>query len=149
MSVGGVVHELSKFLTLGDLLEEIRRRWGSYELVEHWQQGEFHHDVVVRIPGARAVLGGDVLVIATNCNGGVKEALCFERIPQRSALWHSRCPDNPDFEGTAPAVLTAFRTEHWFDPCELLASNARSEYREEFRERQCGGGWTLRKSDGY
>ncbi len=143
------MHGLSKFLTLGDLLEEIRRRWGSYELVDHWQQGEFHHDVVVRIRGAREALGGDVLVIATNCNGGVKEALCFERVPQRSALWHSRCPDNPDFEGIAPAVLIAFRTEHWFNPCELLAANARSEYREEFRERQCGGGWTLRKSDSH
>jgi hypothetical protein len=39
----------------------------------------------------------------------------------------------------------ALRTEHWFDPCALLGPDARSEYREEFRERQCGGGWTPRK----
>jgi hypothetical protein len=41
--------------------------------------------------------------------------------------------------------LAAATTEHWFDPCELLAPDARSELREEFRERQCGGGWMLRK----
>jgi hypothetical protein len=26
-----------------------------------------------------------------------------------------------------------------------LLPNARSEYRDEFRERQCGGGWVARK----
>ena len=33
------------------------------------------------------------------------------------------------------------QTVHWFDPCELLADDARSELRPEFRRRQRGGGW--------
>ena len=32
-------------------------------------------------------------------------------------------------------------TEHWFDPCDLLRGDARSELREEYRRRQKGGGW--------
>ena len=140
-----IVSELSKCLMLGTLLEEVRRRWGSYELVEHWQQGEFHHDVVLRVPLARAALGGDVLVVATNCNGGVKEVLSFDHVPDRLALWHWRCPDNPEFAGNLPPPLGAATTEHWFDPCELLVADARSEYRAEHRERQCGGGWLQRK----
>jgi hypothetical protein len=83
-------------------------------------------------------------VVATNCNGGVKEVMCFPRIPDRSALWHSRCPDNPEFTGELPPLLGAVRTAHWFDPCQLLGPDARSEYREDARERQLGGGWTLR-----
>jgi hypothetical protein len=45
-------------------------------------------------------------------------------------------------------VLAAARTEHWFDPCDLLRPDARSEYREEYRDRQCGGGFMPRKSPG-
>src|SRR5690349_17069193 len=126
---------------LGPLLEAVRARWGSYELVDHWQQGQFHHDVVLRIPAARADLGGEILIIATNCNGGVKEVLAFTRVPDRLALWHWRCPDNPDFAGALVGPLGTAVTEHWFDPCELLRPDARSELRAEFRERQCGGGW--------
>jgi hypothetical protein len=29
-------------------------------------------------------------VVATNCNAGVKELLCFAEIPDRDALWHWR-----------------------------------------------------------
>lgn len=133
-------------LVLGALLVEVRRRWGDYELLDHWQQGEFHHDVVLRVPAAAPEVGGEFLVVATNCNGGVKEVLCFARLPDRSALWHSRCPDNPEFAGDVPALVGAARTEHWFDPCDLLRPDARSEYREEFRERQCGGGWMPRNT---
>ncbi|HEX4336596.1 MAG TPA: hypothetical protein VH062_11820 [Polyangiaceae bacterium] len=142
-----IVLELSRHLLLGSLLEEVRRRWGAYELLEHWKQGEFHHDVVVRVSAATAEVGGDVLVVATNCNGGVKEMLWFDTVPDRLALWHARCPDNPEFEGEPVAPLSVVRTEHWFDPCELLVADARSEYRAEYRERQCGGGWLLRKPD--
>jgi hypothetical protein len=137
---------LSRCLVLGTLLEEIRRRWGAYELLGHWKQGEFHHDIVVRAPGAVADLGGDVIVVATNCNGGVKEVLSFTTVPDRHALWHSRCPENPEFPAGPLPLLGVVRTEHWFDPCALLLPDARSEYREEFRERQCGGGWVPRKS---
>lgn len=130
---------------LGSLLEEVQRRWGSYELLDHWQQGEFHHDVVLRVPQATQDLGANVLVVATNCNGGVKEVLAFAQVPERLALWHWRCPQNPDFSGVLSPPVHAATTEHWFDPCELLTPDARSEYREEHRERQCGGGWVPRK----
>jgi hypothetical protein len=146
MLASAAVESLSRFLMLGALLDEVRRRWGAYELVDHWQQGEFHHDVVLRVAAAGDDLGGEILVVATNCNGGVKEVLCLAAIPDRRALWHSRCPDNPEFGGDAPSLLASARTEHWFDPCDLLGPDARSEYREEFRERQCGGGWLPRKS---
>jgi hypothetical protein len=140
------VNGLAGFLQLGALLERVRDRWGTYELVDHWQQGEFHHDTVLRIPGSLGELPGAVLVVATNCNGGVKEVLCFSEVPDRLALWHARCPDNVEFSGRLPDLLASAKTSHWFDPCELLVTNARSEYREEFRERQAGGGWMLRKA---
>jgi hypothetical protein len=144
---GEILEQLARSRVLGGLLGELSARWGTYELVSHWQQGEFHHDTVVRVPAAAAAsLGGEVLVIATNCNGGVKEILCLPVIPERSALWHARCPDSPDFSGAPLTVVAAARTEHWFDPCDLLRPDARSEYREEFRERQHGGGWIPRKS---
>ena len=146
MPSSGPVGDLPGFLVLGALLDEVRRRWGGYELIDHWRQGEFHHDVVLRVPAAVAVMGGEIFVVATNCNGGVKEVLCFTKLPDRSALWHSRCPDNPEFSGEIPEVVASTRTEHWFEPCELLKPDARSEYREEFRERQCGGGWIPRKT---
>ena len=138
--------ELASSLVLGALLERVRGRWGRYELIDHWQQGEFHHDTVVRIPDAGNDLPGAILVVATNCNGGVKEVLCFSDVPARLALWHARCPGSSEFSGSLPAPLATARTPHWFDPCELLRPDARSEYREEFRERQCGGGWLPRKA---
>lgn len=79
-----------------------------------------------------------------SCNGGIKELLCFEQRPERNALWHHRCPDSAEFSGELPPLLASSRTLHWFDPCALLAPDARSEYRAEFRQRQAGGGWTLR-----
>ena len=48
--------------------------------------------------------------------------------------------ENPEFQPGALPIVSAARTEHWFDPCALLLPDARSEYREEYRERQCGGG---------
>jgi hypothetical protein len=139
------VDELAGTLVLGNLLERLRQRWGSYELVDHWQQGEFHHDTVLRVSGGKVDLPGPILVVATNCNGGVKEVLCFSELPARWALWHARCPDNQEFEGSLANPLALARTAHWFDPCELLQPDARSEYQEQFRERQCGGGWKLRE----
>jgi len=138
--------ELAGSLVLGGLLEGVRRRWGAYELLDHWQQGEFHHDTVLRVGSCGAELPGRILVVATNCNGGVKEVLCFSDPPERLALWHARCPQNAEFSGALSDVLAVARTTHWFDPCELLTQDARSEYREEFRDRQCGGGWMARKA---
>lgn len=135
---------LAEAHVLGSLLEQVAR-FGPYELLDHWQQGEFHHDVLLRVGQAARVFGGEVLVVATNCNGGVKEVLCFRQVPARDALWHWRCPDDPAFVGELPELVGRAITTHWFPPCELLGPDARSELREEHRERQRGGGWGLKR----
>lgn len=137
------VRTLANCMVLGSLLDLLRREIGSYELVDHWQQGEFHHDIVLRVPQSPS-LPGTVLVVATNCNGGIMDVSCFDQVPDRFGLWHLRCPDNPEFAGPKPTPLANETTPHWFDPCELLLDGARSELREEHRERQCGGGWQRR-----
>ena len=142
MSSFPVVERLAGTLDLSSLLEEVRRRYGNYEVLDHWTQGEFHHDVVLRLPDrALEELSGRVLVVATNCNGGVKEVLSFFAVPDRWALWHFRCPAVADFSGELLPILARAVTEHWFDPCELLAVETRSELLPEHRTRQRGGGW--------
>ena len=131
-----MVDNLAKTMVLGALLERLGAE-GGYELVDHWQQGEFHHDVVVRAAGR-------VLVVATNCNGGIKEVLAFDDVPDRWALWHHRCPQNPEFAGDLPPIRERAVTDHWFDPCALLADDARSELLPEHRDRMRGGGWCAR-----
>ncbi len=119
-------------LSLGEALSQL----GAYELLDHRTQGEFHHDVVLGIEAG-------VMVIATNCNGGIKEVLLFDSLPSHDALWRWRCPDNEEFEAELLPVLSARGTTvHFFNPCELLLPDARSELRQEFRKRQRGGGWT-------
>ncbi|MFT3928512.1 MAG: hypothetical protein QM778_38640 [Myxococcales bacterium] len=132
--------QLARQLSFGSLLEAVITKHRGYDIVAHWKQGEFHHDLVVRVH-ERGRLPGQVLVVATNCNGGVKELLCFEEVPDRFALWHTRCPDNPEFEGELAPVLAEIRTLHWFDPCALLEANTRSELKPECRRRQRGGGY--------
>ncbi|MEM9069381.1 MAG: hypothetical protein AAGE52_12780 [Myxococcota bacterium] len=129
------VNRLAGSLVLGDLLESLE---GEFRLRHHWKQGEFHHDVVL------ALADQTTLVVATNCNGGVKEVIHFAAEPTRGALWHRRCPESPEFSGALPKILAEARTTHWFDPCELLRDDARSELRPEFRQRQPGGGWTMK-----
>jgi hypothetical protein len=136
------VQALANTIVLGTLLESLRKKHGSYELVDHWRQGEFHHDVIVRMSDRKA-LPGRVLAVATNCNGGVKEVICFDEVPTRSALWHWRCPRVSEFSGSLPPILARATTVHWFDPCELLDSNARSELKAQYRRRQAGGGWEM------
>lgn len=143
MRASDALDRLASSMTLGGVLDQLRVRYGGYDLLDHWQQGEFHHDVVLRI-GDRGELPGPVLVVATNCNGGVKEVLAFAEVPHRGGLWNWRCPDNPEFEGPAPALAGRAETVHFFDPCELLLDTSRSEIREELRERQPGGGWTCK-----
>ena len=140
------MRELANTLMLGPLLALLRERTGPYQLLDHWTQGEFHHDLVLRVPGPLRGLPGAVLVIATNCNGGVKEVLCFATPPSRGALWSQRCPDNPEFEGALPTLLERAVTSHWFGPSELLQPDARSELRAECRQRQPGGGWVKKVS---
>jgi hypothetical protein len=137
---------LADHLVLGSLLEELQRHFGGYELLAHWTQGEFHHDLVIRVSEPGTELPGRVLIVATNCNGGVKELLCFEDIPDRWALWHWRCPHVNDFSGTLAPILARAVTPHWFDPCDLLRPDARSELKAEHRTRQEGGGWEIAPS---
>ncbi|MET0790277.1 MAG: hypothetical protein ABW061_02035 [Polyangiaceae bacterium] len=146
MTHHATVQRLAEQRTLGALLEDVRRDFGGYDLLLHHQQGEFHHDVFVRVASAMPRLPGEYLVISTNCNGGVKELLCFAEPVDPAALWHSRCPSNEAFSGELPRVLASARTEHWFEPCELLLPDARSELKAEFRERQTGGGWCKKVS---
>jgi len=137
--------DLASSLVLGVLLDELEARHGGFDLLAHWTQGEFHHDLVVKV-GERWDLPGDFLIVATNCNGGVKEVLCVSEMPNRGGLWRMRCPDNQEFTGDLPKVLERSTTIHFFEPCELLSKDARSELREEHRERQSGGGWVCKKS---
>jgi len=138
-----VVEELARNLGLGPLLDDVRRRLGGYEILDHWQQGEFHHDLLIKVARTEG-LPGSVLVLATNCNGGVKEVLCFGEAPTRGALWRHRCPGSAEFEGDLPPILARAQTVHWFDPRVLLGPDARSEYLPAHRERQEGGGWRPR-----
>ncbi len=140
------VERLANVRILGALLEELACAHGGYELLEHWQQGEFHHDVVLRVGVTHQGLPGPIVVVATNCNGGLKEVLVFPEVPKRLALWHWRCPAIAEFSGDLPTILDRAVTEHYFDPCELLTANARSELRAEHRRRQEGGGWEYAKS---
>lgn len=135
--------ELGACLDLGSVLEQLKERHGGYQLLAHHQQGEFHHDVIVRAETPDA-LPAPFLVVATNCNGGVKELLAFDAEPTASALWHWRCPTSPEFQGALPTLRASHQTMHWFEPCELLDEAARSELLPEWRERQPGGGWRLR-----
>jgi len=126
--------------TLDSALHLLRSLCGGYSLLEHYQQGEFHHDLVFRLAES-GPFPAPVLVISTNCNGGVKEWVAVSDVPSLDDLWHWRCPDNAEFAGTGLDVRAHVRTPLWFEPCELLADDARSELRPEHRERERGGGW--------
>lgn len=130
------VRSLADALSLSSLLDQLRATT-SFEIVDHWKQGEFHHDTVLRLSNVAPA----VLVVATNCNGGVKEVIAFDEVPDRWALWHWRCPQVADFSGELSEMVARATTHHWFDPCALLTEDARSELRAEHRVRQRGGGW--------
>ena len=107
--------ELAGVLVLGDLLDRLAQRAGSYELVAHWQEGEYHHDLVLRV-------AGDLLLVSTNCNGGIKELLAFAPgapVPTREAIWAYRRHGVP-----LAGLAGASRTLHWCDPDELLEGSA-------------------------
>ncbi len=137
-----VLDELGACLMLGDLLALVTTRFGSYELLAHWTQGEFHHDLVLRLPEPTAP---SVLVVSTNCNGGVKEVLALAEVPDRAALWAYRCGQVAADPSIERSLLGRTRTLHYFNPCELLGDDARSELLPEHRQRQSGGGWELKK----
>ena len=140
-----VVKALAKSMILGELLRRLSDEFGGYELLAHWTQGEFHHDLLLGVE--EPFFPGAFVVVSTNCNGGVKEVLCLDAMPDRWALWNHRCPENPDFEGEVDQILAVARTPHWFDPCRLLTADARSELRPDCRRRQRGGGWVCLSSN--
>jgi hypothetical protein len=105
------VEAIAGNLGLGALLLDLRDNFGGYEILDHWTRGEFHHDLLLRVESSGR-LPGPVLVVATNCNGGVKEVLCFASPPREEALWHHRCPDSAEFSGTLPPVVGQARTVH-------------------------------------
>jgi len=123
--------------SLANALQLAEEIWGEYEISEHWTQGEFHHDVVISIPD-------QCLIISTNCNGGVKDVLLLNEKPNQEQLWHWRCPDNPEFQGAPINIVEYIKTDAWHDPCGVLAPDARSELKPEFRKRQNGGGWEMK-----
>ncbi|MCA9522055.1 MAG: hypothetical protein KC609_13835 [Myxococcales bacterium] len=143
-----MLEQLARQPSLGNLLASLRETFSSYELRHHYTQGEFHHDIVLVVGADPASLPGTVLVVSTNCNGGIKELISFDQVPSADALWRWRCPQSDEFGGELPPIKGLVRTVHWFDPCELLAPDARSELRPEFRRRQRGGGWVEADDDG-
>jgi hypothetical protein len=141
-----LIERIAQTIVLGEALMLLKQTFGSYTLLAHWLQGEFHHDLLFHVPNAQPALPGAYVLIDTNCNGGIKEVLCLDEAPERWALWHHRCPENPEFEGSPVHILAQAKTEHWFNPCELLVKHARSELRPEHRQRQRGGGWVMKDS---
>src|SRR5450631_1645744 len=108
-----MVEDLAKTMVVGALLQKLLDERGGYELIDHW----------------------------TNCNGGIKEVLAFDDVPDRWALWHHRCPANREFSGELARIRARATTDHYFDLCALLTHDARSELLPEHRERMRGGGW--------
>ncbi len=139
MRCSETIERLAGTKGLGALLDMLRARDTLYEILAHWKQGEFHHDLVLKVDDE--TLPGVFLVVSTNCNGGVKAVKSFSTMPSRGGLWARRCPDNTDFEGQLPPLLAEARTEHYFNPCRLLVPSARSEIIATQRKRQHGGGW--------
>ena len=135
-----VVKRLAAHLALGDLLSDLHTTIGPSKPIAVWKQSCSHSDLVLFVDH-QGKLPGRVLVIAIDCNGGVKEVLCFDQVPDRWALWHWRCPTNPEFEGEIPPLLDSARTQHWFDPNQIVDDNSYCELRPEFRKRLRGGGF--------
>ena len=52
-----VLEQLAARMSLGELLDAVRSPHGPYELVAHWTQGEFHHDVVLHVATPRGLPG--------------------------------------------------------------------------------------------
>ena len=43
------IETLARNLGLGALLSELKDDFGGYEMIHHWQRGEFHHDLLLRV----------------------------------------------------------------------------------------------------
>ena len=52
-----VVKALAETLSLGAVLDRLRDHHSGYDLIEHWTQGEFHHDVVLRVNALNGLPG--------------------------------------------------------------------------------------------
>lgn len=140
----------SKILTAleksGDLSTAFRdlESFGGYEHLDHWQQGEFHHDHLLKVASTDSK--ECYVVIATNCNGAIKEILFFHELPKRWEIWGYRVPENTEFEKPTFEIISHIKTGIWFDPRRLLTDDTRSELLPEHRRRQRGGGWVAKDS---
>lgn len=128
------VRSLANILVLGSLLDALESQHGGFDLLAHWIEGEFHHDLVVKV-NERWDLPGEFLIVSTNCNGGVKEVICTDAMPTHGGLWRMRCPEKSELDGEIPKVLDRATTVHWFEPSELFRPDVRSELRPEFRKK--------------
>ena len=43
------IEALARNLGLGALLSELTNTFDGYEILDHWQRGEFHHDLLLRV----------------------------------------------------------------------------------------------------
>jgi hypothetical protein len=57
------VQRLADELSSKALLEVLQQDYGGFDLLHHWQQGKFHHDIVLAVKEPRA-LPGAILVVA-------------------------------------------------------------------------------------
>ncbi len=112
-----MIDSLAQELLLGHLLQRLQDEFSDFELLAHWTKGEYHHDIVVKL-GDQKSLPGPVLVVSANCNGGIKELLCFDTAPSEEELWTLR--DENLATDELPAVLAAAKTIHWVDPIGLV-----------------------------
>lgn len=116
-----LLHQLVRRPSLKATLKAITEHCGHEPaLVAHWQQGDLHHDLVLHVHPPHPGLAGNILVVSIDDRGRVKEILSLAKMPMRQALWHARCPDDPDYDGDLPPILDEIRTLHWVNPARIL-----------------------------
>ena len=71
---------MANALSTGALFDLLKNECGGFDFLHHWQQGEFHQDLVLSVKEQHG-LPGPILVVSTNSNAGVKEVLCLDQVP--------------------------------------------------------------------
>ncbi|MFN3199777.1 MAG: hypothetical protein ACE366_15345 [Bradymonadia bacterium] len=116
-----LLNQLARRPSLKAILKALSTHCGhEARLVAHWQQGHLHHDMVFHVTPPHPGLPSDILVVSTDDRGMVKEMMSLASMPKRQALWHARCPNDPDFDGDLPQVLDEVKTMHWVDPKRII-----------------------------
>jgi len=100
-------------LSLHEALAVLETHAPDHRLLEVWRDGEYHYDLVFAVSDF-------FLVVAANCNGGVKEALLLDARPGRDLI---RCVRR-DGPLRALTVLSHERTVHFVPPDETDAQVA-------------------------